>query len=190
MDTRYSNPGKILRQWFPDQTATQGMILLWTVIYLLNLALTMGFGYLFYFNIPAADGWTSDFGVCLEGAQLDAYPSGSGVHVLYRAGDGSRRMVLLTESRIFRYRMHMDKSSDQPVPEGDSVRVEVQTILGTDTLTVTGDTIDLADSERSPLSYFTGSSSAPLGSYLVLAMIPMGLEMLIHSLLKRALRGG
>lgn len=38
MDTRYDNPGKMLRELFPEQALTQGAILLWTLIYLLNLA--------------------------------------------------------------------------------------------------------------------------------------------------------
>lgn len=45
------NPGKFLREWFPEQTKSPGAIIIWTIVFLLDVALVFVIANAIGFNI-------------------------------------------------------------------------------------------------------------------------------------------
>lgn len=164
-------------------------ILLWAVIYLVDLALVVGFNWVYVYTIPEPQPgqYPPDFNQWLDGEQLDAYGSLSdGFHVLYRTDAGERRLVWIQVNQVLN-RFDVVESSDQQVGLEERVDMEVRLLR-----TVDGDIIDPhigVESQRTGIGYFVSyDQSSVMGSYMAIALVILLVEYFLYWQFSRMFR--
>lgn len=187
MDTRYSNPGKILREWFPEQTVTQGSILFWTLVYLVNLVVVLLVQYhLVYTILPVEDSRDPRplFQILEEKKRFDGYEfldtrgTLDGILVLCRNAEGEQVVVTLKCHSFFhRYRL---TAGERPVTVGEPV--DIDGWLGNQYIEVTGDFF--GDNGGTSLQL----SNAYLLQPMLLTLLPFLVEILIFNRIRALLR--
>lgn len=188
MDTRYSNPGKVLREWFPEQTLTQGTILLWTLIYLLNLAAVLLVQYHLVYTILPPDNPFDDrplFQLLQEKERFEGYEfldvehNLEGIQILCRNEEGEKVIVTLKQHSFFyRYRL---TAGETPVTDGK--RIDMDGWGGSQYLVVNGNFI--TENGGVALFQWNGRDVVPA---MLTTLIPFLLEILIYNRIRALLR--
>ncbi len=187
MDTRYSNPGKILREWFPEQTVTQGSILLWTLVYLVNLVVVLLVQYhMIYTILPVEDSRDTQqlFQILAEKDRFEGYEfldtrgTLDGIQVLCRNAEGEQVVVTLKCHSIFhRYRL---TAGERRVTDGEPV--DIDGWLGYQYIEVNGNAF--GDNGGTSLQL----NNAHLLQPMLLTLIPFLVEILIFNRIRALLR--
>ena len=187
MDARYHNRGKLLKQVFPEQTRSNWGILLWTVIYLLNLAAVLLVQYHLIYTFPTqrAPGDKTTIQLLQEKKRFEGYEfldisqTLKHVHVLCRNEDGEKVIVSLKEHDFFpRRRLTFGEKSVT-----DGKRIDMDGLLGSSYVTVEGDAF--TDRGGTTLGLSNKTAMIPV---LLLTLVPFCVEVLIYNRIRALLR--
>lgn len=108
-----NNPGAILRRMFPKQLNTQGLIILWTIVFILNIAAAFCVHYYILYPISDFSREALQENDYFDGAEIVSVEELKNYYVTYVNEDGEKRVARLEmfPGRVFK-RARIDKDYD------------------------------------------------------------------------------
>ena len=163
------NPGAILRRMFPKQLKSPLMIIIWTVIFILNIAAVVLIQNTLIYNITDFSKSALQTHSYFENYEILSVDELVDCYVTYQNEEGETRVARLERFpvRVFE-RARLDKSYDKPLMEDGSIEVKA-----------------------SALGTLFGSSQGAvilIGIYLVLAVIMLLIEFFLYEVFYRLFR--
>lgn len=163
------NPGAIFRQLFPKQLKTPLMIIIWAVVFVLNIVAVVFVQNNLIYNITDFSKEALQEHSYFENCEIISVEPYEDYYVVYQNADGEKRVSRLKTFpvKVFQ-RAKLDKSYDRPVMEDDSFEV-------------------VNDTMRSAL--WTGNAIAKLaGIYVVLGAVMLLVEFYLYGVFYRLFR--
>lgn len=188
MKNHYYNPGKFLRALLPEQTVTQGAILLWTAVYFLNLAAVLLVQHQFVYNVlPPENPFDPApfFQVLEEKPRFDGYTfldmdRGTDDMLILCSNEAGEKVILRLKKHSYFHRYRLT-TGETPVTDG--AEIDLDGPLGTRYLVVQGS--EIVELEGYSLRFSNATNIFPP---LLLSLIPFLLEILIFNRIRALFR--